>query len=940
MRSISRFLTVLAIVAAIVPPWQTSRPVAASPGDQIGDVTVAEGENTTGVGVAFDGQYLYYSTGFRSGTTLHRMTPDGRNHADVAVRDDISDAPVPVDAMAYDQGRARLWVGSGSQVYLVHPTTGKASYRFTASSCGLRDGLAYDATDDSIWESCDASVVVYHWRADGQSLGNFRLDSGIGDMQPQCSPYSSGIAVGGNLLYLGAGGCSYYFTYSKSGQKLQAFSYSGQRAEGITCDATTFKGRGKEVMWVRDAYDGHIRAFEVPSGTCGTAGAPPKPRRAVIYVGGMASYNTCSPDAKSVASGVPKWGTPYLQTEAWIQQNVTVSDIAYFSYLGYCDGGTGENGALPDYQGYNTCSSIDTTYYPRLKGLIERITDKAPGMQVTMVAHSQGGLIATYTVGRLLKDDPAFVRQRIASVITFDSFPEGFNTGEQALAPIFGTPLREACGFSSPAKTDWGWEGEVAKTARTATQEVNGYRVRFYTLGGTALFGAIGGNAVTEPFTHISGEVLHEQIPGVDHGESWQKELERTKELVGCAVIRALSCTFFKAKVDPNQPVPVPVPVPTGAPQVRFIAGWQGSTVSLTLVTPSGTRLNPFNLPAGVSHEVGRNFDSYTVQNPQPGTWTLELFGVDVPAGGEDVTVLTDAPLPTYNLSLTATGGGTATASPSVGLVTADTVVRLTAFPVPGYIFTGWVGGGTSLGWSNPLLLTMSANHVVQATFAPMKGFPDVPSSRADYSAITELASRGTIRGYTSGNYGPDDKVQRAQMAALISRAMPLGPGMPTGGVLTPPACLEAGSWDCEDWGNDFTDPGGIDPNLWRNAGTLQHYAVTLGYTAADCAVKGKVAPCYGPTDPVTYAQTIAFLTRAMKAKGYWVDQPRVAHPYTGVPAAHDLDVRTFFFYTQGLGGVPTLPPGKGWNGEATRGWFAMALWTAIDSYWSTLRTP
>ncbi len=73
-----------------------------------------------------------------------------------------------------------------------------------------------------------------------------------------------------------------------------------------------------------------------------------------------------------------------------------------------------------------------------------------------------------------------------------------------------------------------------------------------------------------------------------------------------------------------------------------------------------------------------------------------------------------------------------------------------------------------------------------------------------------------------------------------------------------------AGTWDCEDWGTGFTDRGGIDVHLWRNAGTLQHYGVALGYTRADCAARGRAYPCYGPTDPVTYAQTVTFIARAM----------------------------------------------------------------------------
>jgi hypothetical protein len=262
------------------------------------------------------------------------------------------------------------------------------------------------------------------------------------------------------------------------------------------------------------------------------------------------------------------------------------------------------------------------------------------------------------------------------------------------------------------------------------------------------------------------------------------------------------------------------------------------------------------------------------------------------------------------------------------------TIVRLTAQPNVGQTFTGWAVDGVNQGWANPLTLTMDAAHSVRATFAPTVRFTDVAAERDDHAAIIALAARGTIRGYGNGNFGPDDRVTRAQMAALIARATPNGPGTPPM-MLTPPACLVVGSWDCEDWGTNFSDRGGVDPNLWRNAGALQHYGVALGYGANVCAAKGVAAPCFGPNDEVTYAQTISFITRAMIAKGYWAAQPNAPLPYGGVPAAHQPDVRTFRFYT---GGIPAPP--TNWDDPATRGWFARALWAALDSYWSTDRVP
>ena len=150
--------------------------------------------------------------------------------------------------------------------------------------------------------------------------------------------------------------------------------------------------------------------------------------------------------------------------------------------------------------------------------------------------------------------------------------------------------------------------------------------------------------------------------------------------------------------------------------------------------------------------------------------------------------------------------------------------------------------------------------------------------------------------------------------------------------LLTPPDCAVADTWACEVW-NDvpLSDIGDLNPGLQRSIRTLAHYRVAVGYSGATCTAGGKAYPCYGPSDPVTFAQTISFITRAMIAKGYWVSQPNAPLPFAGVPDVLAKEVRTFTYYT---GGVPAPP--SNWNAGATRGWFAQALWAALNDYWGT----
>ncbi len=337
-----------------------------------------------------------------------------------------------------------------------------------------------------------------------------------------------------------------------------------------------------------------------------------------------------------------------------------------------------------------------------------------------------------------------------------------------------------------------------------------------------------------------------------------------------------------------------------------------GTTVTLTAVgTCTITASQAGNANYHAATAVARSFQ-VTAAPPAQVTLTLSVVG-----GG---TVLLAPPG-------TTSGGGTFPFDP-------NSVVTLIPQPGGGQTFTGWAVDGVARGWADPFTITMNAAHSVQATFAATPAFPDAPGNRADGNAIANLAARGTIRGYANGNYGPDDGVQRAQMAALIARATLAGPGTPTNGTPTPPACLATGTWDCEDWGNAFSDRNGLDANLWRNIGALQHYRVAFGYDGAACAARGVASPCYAPNAAVSYVETVVFITRAMIAKGYWVAQPGAPQPYAGVPAVFTTEVATYTVYTQGAGGLPA-PPGD-WNAGATRGWFARALWQALNTYWGT----
>jgi hypothetical protein len=282
---------------------------------------------------------------------------------------------------------------------------------------------------------------------------------------------------------------------------------------------------------------------------------------------------------------------------------------------------------------------------------------------------------------------------------------------------------------------------------------------------------------------------------------------------------------------------------------------------------------------------------------------------------------------PTATLTLTTDGNGTGSvARDPAGTTTGATTfqyatgatVTLTAGPSAGNTFTGWRVDGTAAGQVNPLHLTMGANHTVVATFSasPAPTFTDVKPSDPAAAAINQLVLQGVIQGYGDGTFGPADPTLRAQMAAMIARAM---------------------GWDAEDHGNPFPDqcdPQGpydpnkncVDPALWRNVGTLAFYNVAKGFQDGT----------YGPRNEVAYAQAVSFITRAMVAKGYWQNQPDTDPAvYPNVTdQTHRNDIATYVHYAGRLPGTDTthqdLP---NWDKSSSRAWFALALTQALNSY-------
>lgn len=223
-----------------------------------------------GVGIAYDGTHLWYSCA-SSSPDLYRANPT------TGVVDATYNIDGGLGALAYDATRNAIWAGPGlgshlDAIQLIQLDAGKnvtgSSVAITGPGDALDDGLAYDATNDTLYVSPDGSTTIDHYTTAGAFLGSSPWAGNA------C--YNSGLALGGTLLYEGSDGCNHIWVADKSNPAVSTFDFAspnGVRDEDLECDPNTFQPT--EVMWSMEAYEPRrASAFEIPAGSCGVGGRP------------------------------------------------------------------------------------------------------------------------------------------------------------------------------------------------------------------------------------------------------------------------------------------------------------------------------------------------------------------------------------------------------------------------------------------------------------------------------------------------------------------------------------------------------------------------------------------------------------------------------------------------------------------------------------------
>jgi 5'-nucleotidase / UDP-sugar diphosphatase len=198
-------------------------------------------------------------------------------------------------------------------------------------------------------------------------------------------------------------------------------------------------------------------------------------------------------------------------------------------------------------------------------------------------------------------------------------------------------------------------------------------------------------------------------------------------------------------------------------------------------------------------------------------------------------------------------------------------------------------------------------------TTTPPSGpaFADVPATSPYYAAISAMAGRGIINGYTDGTFGPDKPVLCKHFAKMIVGAMG----------------LTATEDDWQDSNPPFTDCGADDPSS-----SYPHDFIAVA--KAKGLTQGKTATTFAPDANITRAQMVTMVVRAAQNFGVTLDP--VGTDYSGRfkdynDPNHGANVK-LADYNGLLEGLATDGRASSWMaGNAARGEVAQVLWNLMQ---------
>jgi len=419
---------------------------------------------------------------------------------------------------------------------------------------------------------------------------------------------------------------------------------------------------------------------------------PPPGHNKVLFIAGINTSSSCDGSTGSTYQQV-SWMRDALTTK-WRKTltNMTNRDFLYFDYtdlsdsMQWCQVTDPDAQRYPEYASRATFWSLDDqapagqgTQSVQGGGSAQRLADwldsyfsSNPDDQITIVAHSQGGFIAALMVAKYA---PARVVGQLRAIVTIDTPLGGVAAWKAALfheweCGVHHEPCRLEHDSTADMRTGSGPQSDVSKTAAKGVpvltvDEAPGYFG--FALPRLAEFGS--------DLVQLAGQAAHLSVAAPYHGDAWsgtagpvnvligsgaipspglgpegcsQCDRERLLNFVTCAIVAGRNqsgqCSdFARAQnfvVLPKSVQYTTVPVwPWEQEQIKLLTRWPGSTVTTTLVSPSGRRIDASTIAPDVQHFADATSELFTVDQPESGTWSVEMYGEDVAAAGEDVSL-------------------------------------------------------------------------------------------------------------------------------------------------------------------------------------------------------------------------------------------------------------------------------------------------------------